>query len=223
MHRWVECRGWAADPTRSESRLLTRGLGTIPYLVVQSLFDTPSTTPNFAMATDVLSPTRHRSNSIPQTTSNTKLRGSGVEPQTTSGPRPTPDEVVDRILLRAKSPLGEDEARKIVEALEKVSRDRLPPNDWCFQPENHRCWSPTAKSVCARGGDVSGDSWRFAGNTPFFPTRTSFPNPISRGWVIPPYTAVSLIFGRECMREENPSQSKPYSITSQTISRRSKE
>lgn len=43
-----------------------------------------------------------------------------------SGPRPTPDEVVDRLLDRAKTPLGEGEARKVVEVAEKVSGTRLP-------------------------------------------------------------------------------------------------
>jgi len=54
---------------------------------------------------------------------------SGIIPKTTpnlSGPRgPTPDEVVDRLLNRAKSPLGEVEARKVVEVVEKVSETRL--------------------------------------------------------------------------------------------------
>ena len=40
-------------------------------------------------------------------------------------PRPTPDEVVDRLLDRAKLPLGEGEVRKVVEVVEKVSKMRL--------------------------------------------------------------------------------------------------
>ena len=67
-------------------------------------------------------PTPPCSNNVLQTTPSTKLSVSGVQPQSTSGLRPALDEVVDRILVRAKSPLGEDEARKIVEALEKVSK-----------------------------------------------------------------------------------------------------
>ena len=42
-----------------------------------------------------------------------------------SGPRPTPDEVIDRLLDRVKTPLGEGEARKVVEVAEKVSETRL--------------------------------------------------------------------------------------------------
>jgi len=56
-------------------------------------------------------------------------RLSGGAPQTTpnpSGPRLTPDEVVDRLLDRAMSPLGEGEAQKVVEVAERVSETRLP-------------------------------------------------------------------------------------------------
>lgn len=74
------------------------------------------------MTTGVLPSSRHHSGSTSQTMSNIKLSASSVQPQSASGPRPTLDEVVDRILVRAKSPLGGDEARKIVEALEKVSK-----------------------------------------------------------------------------------------------------
>ena len=46
----------------------------------------------------------------------------GVPAQRTSNTRLTPDETLDRLLVRAKSSLGKDDARKLVEALEKVSR-----------------------------------------------------------------------------------------------------
>jgi len=67
-------------------------------------------------------PTPHSSRNIPQTISNTGPSTPGVQPRNASVPQPTPDEVVDRLLDRAKSPLEEGEVRKVVEALEKVSR-----------------------------------------------------------------------------------------------------
>jgi len=46
----------------------------------------------------------------------------GAQSQRTSVTRLTPDETLDRLLVRAKSPLGEDAVQKLVDALEKVSR-----------------------------------------------------------------------------------------------------
>ena len=43
--------------------------------------------------------------------------------------RPTHDQVVDRVLAKAKSPLAEGDVRAVVEALEKVSRMHLSPTD----------------------------------------------------------------------------------------------
>jgi len=45
----------------------------------------------------------------------------GTHSQRTSVTRLTPDETLDRLLVRAKSPLGEDAVQKLVDALEKVS------------------------------------------------------------------------------------------------------
>jgi len=60
------------------------------------------------------------------------------------GAQPTPDETVDRILERAKSPLELREAKKLVEALEKVSR--APSTIYRrTQPAGDRCCSPISK------------------------------------------------------------------------------
>ena len=77
------------------------------------------------MATDVLmnSHTPCRSSNAPQTTSSTKPSTSGVQPQNTPDTRLTLDDTVERILDKAKSQLGEGEAQKVVETLEKVSRE----------------------------------------------------------------------------------------------------
>ena len=84
------------------------------------------------MATGVLtnnSLISHRPTNVPQATSSTKLNASGVQPQNTADTRPTLDQTVDRILTKAKSPLGESDARGVVEALEKVGREYLQTTD----------------------------------------------------------------------------------------------
>ena len=84
------------------------------------------------MATDVLVNnlhTPHRSTNFPQVTSDTKLNTSGVQPQNAPETRSTLDQTVDLILAKAKSPLGESDARGVVEALEKVSREPLQTTD----------------------------------------------------------------------------------------------
>jgi len=43
----------------------------------------------------------------------------GVQSQRTPGTPLTPDEMLDRILVRAKSPLGKDDAQKAVETLSR--------------------------------------------------------------------------------------------------------
>lgn len=69
-------------------------------------------------------------------------------PQTVSADaRLTPDEVVERILTRVKSPLGEGEVRTLIETLEKVSRTDLPPMNRRIQPVDNRCCNPTTKSA----------------------------------------------------------------------------
>jgi len=65
------------------------------------------------------------------------------------------DEAVGRVLISAKAPLGEDDAREVVEGLEKVSRERLLPAAHWTQCVNDRCWSPNAQSARVRGDDVS--------------------------------------------------------------------
>jgi len=73
---------------------------------------------------------------VPQTTLNAKLN--------VCGPRPTPDQVVDRLLERAKSPLGEGEVRKVVEVVEKVSWACLLSAYRSIQPVEDRCCSPSS-------------------------------------------------------------------------------
>ena len=133
------------------------------YLAMQSIISLRYTTCHsepFTMATRVLtnnSLTQHRSGNIPQTTSRVKLSTPGAQPKNAPDIRPTLDEVVDQILIRAKSPLAEEDVRKLAEILEKVSRKHLPV-DQCIQPADGRYWSHATRSTCARGGDVSGGS-----------------------------------------------------------------
>jgi len=47
-----------------------------------------------------------------------------MRPQNTQDTRPTLDNTADQILAKLKLPLGENEARAVVEALEKVCRER---------------------------------------------------------------------------------------------------
>ena len=70
------------------------------------------------MATGILtddSPTPPPPTNAPQSMLTTRF--------SVSGTRPSLDEAADRILVKAKSPLGEGEAQKVVETLEKVSRE----------------------------------------------------------------------------------------------------
>ena len=61
-------------------------------------------------------------------------RDSGPDPSDTQQENtvPTLDETVDQILAKTKSSLEEDEARGVVEALEKVCRNRLKTADRCI-------------------------------------------------------------------------------------------
>jgi hypothetical protein len=104
------------------------------------------------------SPTSHRQNNTPQTTSSTKLNAPGVQPQGTSGARSALEDAVDRVLDRAKSRLEVDDAQAAVETLEKVSRKHSLPIYRRIEPVDDRCWTPALESTCAPEGDVSGDS-----------------------------------------------------------------
>jgi hypothetical protein len=55
------------------------------------------------------------------------------------------DEAVGRVLVN--SPSGKGEVREFAEALEKVSRENLPPAYPCVQRVNDRCWSPNGQSA----------------------------------------------------------------------------
>ena len=91
------------------------------------------------------SPTPHHLNTTPQITSSAKLGTSAVQSRNTSNVQQATDKMVDQLLIKAKSPLGEGEIRKVVEILEKVSRGYLPFTDRCTQPAVDRCWSLNAK------------------------------------------------------------------------------
>ena len=143
---------------------------------------------------------------------------SNVSTNNPPGAQLIPDEKVDLILDRAKLQLEETEVRKLVEMLEKVSREHLVPIFQCIQPADDRCCSPIERA-CVREGDVSEDSSRFAGNTVSSPTHISSLNRRSGSWEIPPSRPVApLKFGRGYMGRTNPSQSKSYASTSQGIS-----
>lgn len=62
------------------------------------------------------------SNDTAKTSPNTSPTAASIHSQRASSTRPTPDEILDRLSVRAKSPLEEGEAQKVVDALEKVSR-----------------------------------------------------------------------------------------------------
>lgn len=61
--------------------------------------------------------------------------------------RLTPDEALDRILVRAKSPLAEGEVREIIEKLEGVSSKYLLLICPSIQPACYRRYSRNAESV----------------------------------------------------------------------------
>jgi len=99
------------------------------------------------MATGVLmnnSPTPHRPRNVSLATPNTGPNASGVQPHNTSGSL-TPEETVERLLERVKSPLGETDLRKVVEALEKASGRHLLPSCQYIKPADYRCCSPSSK------------------------------------------------------------------------------
>lgn len=80
------------------------------------------------MATDVLvknSHTTYRSTNVPQATSSTKLNASSMQSQNTPDTQPTLDQTIDRVLAKANSRLGENDAQAVVDELEKVGRERL--------------------------------------------------------------------------------------------------
>ena len=83
------------------------------------------------MATGTLTNNRHTPyHSSNVLKSNTKLRASDVRPQNTPDIRPTPDQIVDQILTKARPPLAGGEVLEVVEELEKVSRKHLQTADW---------------------------------------------------------------------------------------------
>jgi len=102
----------------------------------------------FAVPTNVLesnAPTPHHPNTTPQITSSAKLGTSAVQSKSMPSAQLTPDEVVDQLLIKVKSPLGEGEIQKVVEILEKVSRMHFLLTDRCVQPVIDRCSSLNTK------------------------------------------------------------------------------
>jgi len=142
---------------RMSSGRLPRGLGAIRiYCRLTSHRFTFYHPKLFTMATGVLvsdSPTPHHSRNISQATPSSGASSTGIQPN-----KPTPDEVVHRLLERIKSPLGEAEVRKVVEALEKVSRMHLLPSRRYVKPADGSCCSHNSNCPCIRRWDVSGDS-----------------------------------------------------------------
>ena len=131
-------------PQNMASGGLPRGLGASPYIYchLTSLWYTSYHSKPFTMATGVL---MNDSGNISQATPSIGQRAPGVQLHNTSGPRTTPEEVVDRLLERAKSPLGETEVRKVVEALQRVSGVRLLPSCQRVKPADYRYCSPRSK------------------------------------------------------------------------------
>ena len=88
--------------------------------------------------------TLYPSSDISKTAPSVSPTTEGVESQRTSGTRLTPDEELDRLLVRAKSPLREDEAQEVVDALGKVSICSLYPRVSLSKADD-RCCSPNSK------------------------------------------------------------------------------
>jgi len=102
----------------------------------------------FAMPTNMLesnAPTPYHPNTTPQIKSGAKLSPSAAQSRNTSSVQLATDKMVDQLLIKAKSPLGEGGIQKVVEILEKVSREYLPLTDRCVQPAVDRCWSLNTK------------------------------------------------------------------------------
>ena len=88
--------------------------------------------------------TPHHSNNNPKTTRSATPTTAGVQPQRAPSIGPTPDEMLDRILVRAKSLSGEDDVQKVVKTLERVSRRYLLSMCWFIQADD-RCCGPNSK------------------------------------------------------------------------------
>ena len=81
------------------------------------------------------------------------------------------DEKVDQLLIKARSLAGGDEARKMAEVLDKVSKRRFPFADRRFKPIGNRCW-PISQSLHVRGDGAFKDSRSFARSTVSSPPHT---------------------------------------------------
>lgn len=82
-------------------------------------------------------PNPHRSNTVPQITSSTRLSASGIHQQN-AAPR-TLDDRVEQLLAKARLPMEDAEVPEVAELLEKVSRSPFPPTDWRIEPTGDRC------------------------------------------------------------------------------------
>ena len=65
------------------------------------------------------SPIPHRSNTAPHQTSNTKIGTSNPQQQNIPATQSL-DDKVEQLLVRSRSPMGKDDARKMSEMLDKV-------------------------------------------------------------------------------------------------------
>jgi len=130
------------------SRPLPRGLGAVLYIPPSNPSSIRPQKP-FNVTTSVLmnNPlTPSNSDSIPKTIPGTGPSTLDIQPQNISVAQLTPDEVVDRFLLKAKSPLEEGEVRKVVDMFGEVSaREHIIPADRHVQPVDDRCCSHTSK------------------------------------------------------------------------------
>jgi len=109
-------------PTPASASLYPFQLSVIKSLTPIALYH-----PEPPATTDPRTP--YPSNDTAKTASSTDPTTAGVQSPHTSGTPLTPDEMLDRILVSAGSPLGEDDARNLVDTLEKASRRCPLPTD----------------------------------------------------------------------------------------------
>ena len=141
------------EPTTSAAAAASTGpfqpLVTKPRVPTTPYHESPTT------ATGVLMGDSH----TPQPSTDTRKANpttASVRPRRTSGTGRTHDEMLDRLLVMAKSPLGEGDFRKVVDGLEKVSRmyrlatGRFTQSGWQMLRPKFQMSLPTRKR-CLRG------------------------------------------------------------------------
>ena len=108
----------SSEPEIEPPATISASLDTFQPPVIKPL--TPSVPCHPEPPATVDSRTPHPSSDTAKTTPNASPTTRGVQSQRNSSARLTPDEMLDRLLVRTKSPLGEDGAQKVVDTLEKV-------------------------------------------------------------------------------------------------------